>query len=448
MNHTSSFPYVVKPFLPCTRCLASSTLDGLIDAAHSFNHICTAFYYTSENMNSQIKTASSMYADTRPVDSWVEVSSRPSSSSLSSVGDEIITTGLRVHQNPTITRRNRRLRRSLPDNTRLGTEGRQNPISSSQEEYDESESESDPVLSSSGEEIQQKSSEDERPSLILGPSRNPLFASEDGDADDDDDDENATAVGTAGTTTFTPQPSAFSHPPRPSRHNSTSLPHTRSRRPSAHSYQRHSFSGQHQHSPYNAIAPSHHIDHIDHEAALRASLSTLLSYAAATRSKSNGSGLRQQESPPSSNRIQPGTIGFMPESMAFPEPAEAQVLEDDSIDKGKRKATATATAAGTGRSTSKDRRAVKKRRSTAYNQDTMTGLEGVSPTLLTWVVGAGMIVLVSAISFSAGYVVGRESAHAEAVTGMGELGAGEVKRQLVAAKGSGLGFRRIAVGAA
>jgi hypothetical protein len=31
----------------------------------------------------------------------------------------------------------------------------------------------------------------------------------------------------------------------------------------------------------------------------------------------------------------------------------------------------------------------------------------VSPTLLTWLVGAGMIVLVSAISFSAGYATGR-----------------------------------------
>src|SRR4051812_49164832 len=99
-------------------------------------------------MNSEIKTASSMYADTRPVDSWVEVSSRPSSSSLSSVGDEVITTGLRVQQTPTISRRNRRLRHSLPENVRLGTQSRAQ-ASSSQEEYDESESESepDPILS-------------------------------------------------------------------------------------------------------------------------------------------------------------------------------------------------------------------------------------------------------------------------------------------------------------
>jgi hypothetical protein len=50
-----------------------------------------------------------------------------------------------------------------------------------------------------------------------------------------------------------------------------------------------------------------------------------------------------------------------------------------------------------------------------------------------------MLVLVSAISFSAGYVVGREAGHAE-TTGIGEVGV-EVKRNL-ASKGSGLGLRR------
>jgi hypothetical protein len=68
-----------------------------------------------------------------------------------------------------------------------------------------------------------------------------------------------------------------------------------------------------------------------------------------------------------------------------------------------------------------------------------TYAQEVSPTLLTWVVGAGMLVLVSAISFSAGYVVGRETGHAEAA-GIREVGV-EVKRNLTS-KGSGLGLRK------
>jgi len=41
-------------------------------------------------------------------------------------------------------------------------------------------------------------------------------------------------------------------------------------------------------------------------------------------------------------------------------------------------------------------------------------MEEISPTLFTWAVSAGIVVLVSAISFSAGYVYGREVGRAEA----------------------------------
>jgi hypothetical protein len=70
-------------------------------------------------------------------------------------------------------------------------------------------------------------------------------------------------------------------------------------------------------------------------------------------------------------------------------------------------------------------------------------MEDISPTLLTWVVGAGVLVLVSAISFSAGYVTGREAGHAEMAAGMSEVGA-NVRGcgKDLAAKGSGLGLRR------
>ncbi|KAF2674549.1 hypothetical protein BT63DRAFT_435642 [Microthyrium microscopicum] len=389
-------------------------------------------------MASAIRTASSMYADRPQLDSWIEVSSRPSSSSLSSVADEIITTGLRVRQDPTIPRRRRRLRRSLPDNARLGTQSTSRAVTSSQEEYDESDSESDQVLSSSNEAVRSevRGSQRNAPAdMTTSTSSRDAYASGE---DEYDDNDNATAIGTTGGSAFRPQPNAFSHPPL-SRAASHSVPN---QRPARSAYQRHSYQSQPQHSPFNAIAPSHQVDH---DAALRASLSTLLSYAAATRNIPKSGGQGSQVPPPNSNRIDTTTIGLVPESVALGGMGPSTVEEQSVLsDKGKRKAV-TATATGTtARSSSKDRRAAKKQRRGVYPVNAISGLEEVSPTLLTWVMGAGMLVLVSAISFSAGYVVGRETGHAEAATSMSSAGASVVKRELVAAKGGGLGLRRVA----
>src|SRR6266480_7348584 len=82
-------------------------------------------------------------------ESWIEVSSQPSSSSLSSAADEIITTGLRVGHGSSLRRR-RRLRRSEVGRPHI----RNTSGTSSQEEYEESESESDRVMSSSNEAVQ------------------------------------------------------------------------------------------------------------------------------------------------------------------------------------------------------------------------------------------------------------------------------------------------------
>jgi hypothetical protein len=82
-----------------------------------------------------------------------------------------------------------------------------------------------------------------------------------------------------------------------------------------------------------------------------------------------------------------------------------------------------ATAVGGGgirsRSSSKDR-ATKKAKCSARNGD----VDDVVPSsLLTWVLSAGVVVLVSALSFSAGYVLGREVGRAEAgSSGMLDIG--------------------------
>jgi hypothetical protein len=362
------------------------------------------------------------------LDSWIEVSSRPSSSSLSSVADEIITTGLRVQDT-----RHRRRRRSLRPIAALHHHHQTHPGAgtSSQEEYEESESDSDRVMSSSNEGLPISALREEWQIRNGLESRG---SSGNADASDEDyeDDENATAVGAA-TSTFTPQPNAFSPRPSVSSHQHPSLQGYGASPPTRPpTNPRHSYPLQQTHSPYNAISPSHYVDH---DAALRASLSTLLSCAAAAR-KSKEATTDNQVHPSTANRIDTRTIGIVAESVAFGE--ATTYTRGTENEKGKRKVLATS-AQGTSqfRSNSKDRRATKKPRRTMVAQNTYA--QEVSPTLLTWVVGAGMLVLVSAISFSAGYVVGRETGHAEAA-GIGEVGV-EVKRNLTS-KGSGLGLRK------
>lgn len=64
---------------------------------------------------------------------------------------------------------------------------------------------------------------------------------------------------------------------------------------------------------------------------------------------------------------------------------------------------------------------------------------GVSPTLLTWVVSAGVVVLVSAIGFSAGYTVGKEVGRVEAGLSNGGNGA-------LCGKEVGKGLRKLRLG--
>ena len=208
-------------------------------------------------------------------DSWIEISSRPSSSSLSSATDDVVTTGLRVQYDSTTRRR----RRTAPSTLHLNISTRPPSASgSSQEEYEESESESDRVLNSSNEDIQPSSAS------------SPAFPPESGEEGEDyGEDENGTVLGINSNLIqqcFTPQPNAFSHPPSSQSRSHDFVPgsYFPSTHPSSRpASQRHSYSTQdrrHTHTPYNIISPSHQADH---DAALRDSLSTLLSCAAAAR---------------------------------------------------------------------------------------------------------------------------------------------------------------------
>lgn len=253
---------------------------------------------------------------------------------------------------------------------------------------------------------------------------------------DEDGDENATAVNYPRSTRreFQPRPNAFSHAnDQPAIRSQSGTVYTPRRNARPSSQRQHSYP---QHTPYHAVAPNYQPDH---DEALRASLSTLLSAAAAVRGLPKPGQPRVM--PSSSTRVDPTTLRLVPESVALAEiseePSSPRTTSSCPTDNSKRKASPPPSV-GT-RSSSKDRRSVKKARKAGPM------IEEISPTLLTWVVSAGVVVLVSALSFSAGYVVGKEAGHAELlgqISAGGEAGSCS-KEAAVGLKSTGLGLRKL-----
>lgn len=379
-----------------------------------------------------------MYSLQYYIDSWIEVSSQPSSSSLSSAAtnDDIITTGLRVEHHEGRMYQHRSRRRRLQHLAAVTTaqvdySSREASLaSSSQEEYEESESEPDPVMSSSNEEIN-------RPALnapLPVPASNPSDADA---ASSDEDDDASTALGMGiSPSPFVPQPNVFSHPPsvndpswtRPNESRrsqpsvlSNSSRRTAIRRDSYPPTARARRSQQSQHSPYNMISPSHHADH---DAALRASLSTLLSCAAAARGIPKP---ETQPSAPSPSPAHPSSFRLVGESVAMGDdsgedgPSSQYTETSPSLGAPRRRQPRVAVPPGPPGNKAKrrsvsprDRATSKKSRRASMSDSTAT----VSP-IMTWVISAGVVVLFSAISFSAGYMLGREVGRTE-VGMMGE----------------------------
>ncbi|EHY59845.1 hypothetical protein HRR83_008382 [Exophiala dermatitidis] len=327
----------------------------------------------------------------RSEDSWVEVSSRPSSSSLSSTSNDIITTGLQVR--PHQERFSRSVHASggpsvvQPRST--------SATGSSQDEYDESESESDRVLSSSNEDISQ------------------------GDTADDDETSTALGVGSLNRV-FTPQPNAFSHPPSsqeraipdsyfPPAPATTPLSAAEDRTITQRSYERQT------HPRHRAGRSSYQADH---DAALRASLTTLLSCAAAVRPKASG-----HRPAPARASTQPTALRLVPESELDTTVRSRQSPSPKHV---KRKS----------RESSKERHAKKARAAKAA----VAGDELISPTLASWMISAGVVLVFSAISFSAGYAWGREVGRLE-----GDMGitGGSCGREALRGSPSGSGLRRL-----
>ncbi|KAK7424865.1 hypothetical protein QQX98_000140 [Neonectria punicea] len=367
-------------------------------------------------------------------ESWVEVSSQPSSSSLSSIGDEIVTTGLRVGGPYTRRRRLQPPARSLPQQpTAIHASATE---ASSQEEYEESDSES----------------EDER--LLASSTKNvhPSEEEVDVDSDADSDGDNVTALGrVSDQPVFRPQPNAFSHPPSHQVQRSNSAASAMPPPPHPHSgFTRPSFSQRSQ-TRTNSAGPNFMSPAIreENDAALRASLTTLLSCAAAARALPKSK--EEVESQRTSNTgvgpsTQPMGIRLVPESELDAEPSRAQRARPATPSPPRKRGSPTRSAAPTDKAkhsaaTGSVTRAAKKKK-IVQSEETL-----ISPTLLTWVVSAGVVVLVSVVGFGAGYVIGREVGKQEALAvSVGSVNdttscGGEVIRS------SGSGLRRLRWGA-
>lgn len=419
---------------------------------------------TSPNLPAQLPASLTgiMYLPFFHADSWVDISSQPSSSSLSSAGgdNDIVTIGLQIRHDSNHHRQHRR-RRLHPDiigGVRLPARP-SSAAGSSQDEYDESESESDRVTSSSNEDIATRDMLDPNVSQV-----------------DEDKDDNSTALGTRTSISdqqvFTPQPNAFSHPPpsQTSRRGISSSPTLDSYFPPASSSSApvdtrlapnqtisprniqptrprlpHPQTAR-SHGPCTVIGPSHSYQP-DHDAALRASLSTLLSCAAAVRGspKQQDGASRLDVRPqnePTALRLVPESELFGPDIGQAPPPLPARRPRPSSPPPAaslspkpaaKRKA----------RDYSKDRHAKKSRatRTVANNMDDAT----VSPILMSWMISAGVVLVFSAISFSVGYAWGKEVGRFEGSLG---VGAESTSCGREAWRGSTGGLRRLRWGTA
>lgn len=388
---------------------------------------------------------------TTSTESWVEVASQPSSSSLSSIGDEIVTTGLHVG-NQSYPPRRRRLQhhyhqsvqQQMPQSYIVNHAAAQ-AGTSSQEEYDETESEDDRLMTSSTENI------NHRLAPTVGLRRSQTAIPPGASSSESEDDDEGTALGQPSPIqAFRPQPNAFSHPPsqfnQRSHSTNSAIPmHHPGNRAAATSHRSHNRARNDFRSPsYQA----------DRDEALRASLTTLLSCAAAAKSLP---GRRGNVAGPLSGEpvmgagvgpsTQPMELRLVPESefgneasppgghnAPKPSPQSRQATARTSSNSSAQSQPASISSkegrskrtAATGQS--KSQRATKKKRTTSVSAVDENTVTWISPATLTWVLGTGVVLLVSVVGFGAGFVVGREVGRQDLLTstsaGGGAMSAG------------------------
>jgi len=359
-------------------------------------------------------------------DSWIEVASHPSDSAYTSSSDEhIITAGLQV------SAARRRRKSAFRD-----VQAPHPPNAMAQESEDGVEEEEE-----EGEDEEEEEGEGEDMGSMINemPMSSDGYSSADDDGEDDSDDEaSASDDAPAPRTVF-----------------------------SASSQQR-PFQGRNQMAPrrhgpggFNMFAPNHAMDH---DEALRASLSTLLSCAAAARGltksppQSQAPGQTQTASQQSgrvavegirvvregnlpseasgsvNGRSRRGSMVSAEDSTSSPPPSPTNQLPSGNTEKARKKAR---------RSDKKCKSKPRSRSSRPQETESSDFTSALGISYATLAISAGAIVLLSAITFSAGYAMGREVGKSEGgllgrLTGGGSEKGRAVVRGLGRASGGGL----------
>ena len=393
------------------------------------------------------------------LESWVEISSQPSSSSLSSIGDEVGTTGLGVGQPSAWSRQRRQLNSTRRQGAAAVT------AYSSQEEFDDDTgSEDDNFMTSSGEKL----------SVPTTPSRQVIHPDT-----ETDENENATALSRRvpdSPPAFRPQPNAFSHPPVPPA-SPPNHPHSAVRggpggvlNPPRRRSEGPSFMG----TPEGANQP-------DNDAALRASLTTLLSCAAAARGMSKdgkeapdvlpvscrpGSRITPSSQPMELRLVQEAELlPHAPANITHATTTNTTTASHRTISRrslSAERSTKWRSAIGTSGSTkpAAHRTTSRRKRISTAGGGTLGTTTSSSPpeevlfnpTLMTWVISAGVVVLVSVVGFGAGYVIGREVGKHESInsvtTGLNASSSSAIGCGREVMRGSGGTLRRFPAGIA
>ncbi len=221
--------------------------------------------------------------------------------------------------------------------------------------------------------------------------------------EEEDDGRTALGINPAATTSFTPNPTPFS--PRPA---SRATPRPMPGDSKGDNY----FQARFPSTTHRAVS----------DAALRASLTTLLSCAQAARSLPKRSNTHMQPPARGGNEMQEFRM-ISESALHNPTPAAQPPRSPQTQDKGKVKVIpspstrprSSATASSDEREKRKRDSKTKERISKRSKRATVDGAEvhqvitqSVSPTLLTWIVSAGVVVFVSVVGFGAGYALGYE----------------------------------------
>ncbi|POS86684.1 hypothetical protein EPUL_001839, partial [Erysiphe pulchra] len=351
---------------------------------HSETQLLPTFTYplAEEIIHATMARSSGVSQRLRGYDSWIDIPSQSSSQSQSPINNEIVTTGLRIQQVSNLQRRRRAVSRSSPVNVEArGT--------SSQEEYEESESDEDHILTSSNEHL-------ETNSLIA-------LSSLDVDSDSDRDE----------TIKKLPRKAINSKSLSDSKFDLHQMPLDQ-RRDAAESFLSPSSTNiQTSYSSRNLFHQNLHRHPTDHDAALRASLTTLLSIGAAAARGLPNRETNTRRSIVSRDREFKDSfdLRFVSESelMSPSQPQSPHPLMKSTQNIQRHTAF-----------TGKNKRVMASmdKVKAARNNQLASQENNFSSTFLTWAVSAGVIVIISVVGFGVGYVIGREVGRQETLAGI------------------------------